>query len=71
MTIGRLYPCGDETVFSTHVPEYARVQLVEDDEEEALEHWEDDGGAPDPEEVKVVKPRRGRRPKASQVAETK
>lgn len=66
-TIGHLYPIQQqrdpETVFRTVVP---------DEDEEDIERWEDDGGAEEDEtEVKVVKPRRGRRPKATVVAETK
>ncbi len=61
MTVGRLYPCGSETVFRTHTPNF-------------VENEETDAEAAEPineTETKVVKPRnrRGRRPVAQ--ADTK
>ena len=63
MTIGHIYPIQQqqETVFST-------IERAVDEEEEEIERWEDDGGDT---ETKVIKPRRGRRPKAAETAETK
>lgn len=60
VTIGHLYsiPADPETVFSTV------TRAVEED----VERWEDDGGEA---ETKVLRPRRGRRPKANEAAETK
>lgn len=49
MTVGHLYPIGQETVFKTHTPEFVTDEVDEKDFTDEVE-------------AKVVRGRRGRRP---------
>lgn len=62
VVVGRIYPISPqpEPMFKTFIPEYA--PNAEDLDDELAE---------DDAEVKVVRGRRGRRPKANEAAETK